>query len=117
MSLDDIRNEQQKNIVKEQEDILNVALDYTRKSFALYLSDEDLDVLSQNVRAYMNKLDEKELKPIKVKELSALDLRHFGWNIWNYFKPRNQMDIANFLKIVFPNIFRDITEDSIKSHL
>ncbi|WP_321332618.1 mobilization protein [uncultured Bacteroides sp.] len=117
MSLDDIRNEQQKNIVKEQEDILNVALDYTRKSFALYLSDEDLDVLSRNVRAYMNKLDEKELKPVKVKELSALDLRHFGWNIWNYFKPRNQMDIANFLKIVFPNIFRDVTEDSIKSHL
>jgi hypothetical protein len=27
------------------------------------------------------------------------------------------MDIANFLKIVFPNIFRDVTEDSIKSHL
>lgn len=32
-------------------------------------------------------------------------------------QPRNQMDIANFLKIVFPNIFRDATEDSIKSHL
>lgn len=67
VSLDDIRNEQQKNIAKEQEEILDVALDYTRKSFALYLSDEDLNVLCRNVRAYMNKLEERELKPVKVK--------------------------------------------------
>ena len=117
ISLEDIRNEQQQNIAKEQEEILNVALNYTRKSFALYLSDEDLDVLCRNVRAYMNRLDEKELKPVKVKELSALDLRHFGWNIWNYFKPRNQMDIANLLKIVFPDVFKGIEVKSIKRHL
>ena len=117
VSLEDIRNEQQQNIAKEQEDILNVALDYTRNSFALYFSDEYLDILCQNVRAYMNKLDEKELKPVKVKELSALDLRHFGWNIWNYFKPRNQMDIANLLKIVFPDVFKGVEVKSIKRHL
>ncbi len=117
ISLEDIRNEQQQNIAKEQDDILNVALDYTRNSFALYFSDEYLDILCQNVRAYMNKLDEKELKPVKVKELSALDLRHFGWNIWNYFKPRNQMDIANLLKIVFPDVFKGVEVKSIKRHL
>lgn len=117
ISLKDIRSEQQQQIAKEQEEKLNIALDYTRKSFALYLSDEDLDVLCRNVRTYMNRLDEKELDPVKVKELSALDLRHFGWNIWNYFKPRNQMDIANFLKIVFPNIFRETEVESIKRHL
>lgn len=117
VSLDDIRNEQQQIIAKEQEEVLNVALDYTRKSFVLYLSDEDLDTLCQNVRAYMNKLDEKELKSVKIKGLSALDLRHFGWNIWNYFKPRNQMDISNFLKIVFPDIFKDVEVKSIKRHL
>ena len=117
VSLDDIRNEQQKNIAKEQEDILNVVLDYTRKSFALYLSDEDLNVLCQNVRAYMNRLDESGLKPVKVKELSAIDLRHFGWNIWNYFKPRNQMDIANLLKIVFSDVFKGVEVVSIKRHL
>ena len=116
-SLEDIRNEQQKNIAKEQEEILNIALEYTRKSFILYLSDEDLNVLCRNVRAYMNKLDEKELKPVKVKELSALDLRHFGWNIWSYFKPRNQMDIASFLKIVFSDVFKGVEEASIKGHL
>lgn len=118
VSLENIRNEQQQNIAKEQEEILNVALDYTRKSFALYLSDEDLDILCRNVRSYMDKLEEKEFKPVKVKELSALDLRHFGWNIWNYFKkPRNQMDIANLLKIVFPDVFKGVEVKSIKRHL
>ena len=117
ISLKDIRSEQQQNIDKELEEKLNVALSYTRKSFALYLSDEDLEVLCRNVRVYMNKLEETELKPVKVKELSALDLRHFGWNIWNYFKPRNQIDIANFLKIVFPDIFRETEVESIKRHL
>ncbi|GAB6012811.1 hypothetical protein [Viscerimonas tarda] len=117
VSLEDIRNEQQKDIAKEQDEKLNVALDDTRKSFVLYLSDEDLDILCQNVRAYMNRLEDRELKPVKVKELSALDLRHYGWNIWNYFKPRNQMDIANFLKIVFPDIFRGVEVVSIKRHL
>lgn len=117
VSFEDIRSEQQQNIAKEQEEKLNIALDYTRKSFALYLSDEDLDVLCRNVCAYMNKLKEKELKPVRVKDLSALDLRHFGWNIWNYFKPRNQMDIACFLKIVFPDIFKETEVETIKRHL
>ncbi len=117
ISLKDIRSEQQQQIAKEQEEKLNIALDYTRKSFALYLSDGDLDVLCRNVWAYMNKLEEKELKPVKVKELSSLDLRHFGWNIWNYFKPRNQMDIANLLRIVFPDVFRGVEVKSIKRHL
>ncbi|KAA6300661.1 MAG: hypothetical protein EZS26_003201 [Candidatus Ordinivivax streblomastigis] len=116
-SLEDIRETQRQNKVKEQDEKLNIALDYTRESFALYLSDEHLKVLTRNVQIYINKLDAKELKPVKVKELSINDLRHFGWNIWNFFKPRNQMDIAHFLKIVFPDIFKEAEFDSIKRHL
>ena len=117
LSLEDIRNEQRQNIAKKEEDKQNIALDYTRKSFALYLSDEHLDVLCRNVWMHITNADMKELKPVKVKELTALDLRHFGWNIWNYFKPRNQMDVAYFLKISFPDIFKDTEIDSIKRHL
>jgi len=62
-------------------------------------------------------LNENELQPVKIRDLTALDLRHFGWNIWNYFKPRNQMDIAHFLKIVFPDILKEAEVESIKSHL
>lgn len=117
VSLENIRNEQWRSMAKEQEDKLNIALNYTRKSFALYASDEHLEVLCQNVQIYVDDLDVKDLKPIKVKELSAIDLRHFGWNVWNFFKPRNQMDMAHFLKIVFPDIFREAEVESIKRHL
>ena len=116
-TLDEIRNEQQQNKAKEQEGKTNIALNYTRKSFVLYLSDEHLDILCQNIRIYIDKLNINELQSIKVKELTALDLRHFGWNIWNFFKPRNQMDIAHFLKTVFPDIFRETEVESIKRHL
>ena len=117
LSLEQIRAEQQQNKDKKKEDKLNTALDYTRNTFALYLSDNDLDILCQNLQIYIDKLDFDNLKPVKVKTLTALDLRHFGWNIWNSFKPRNQMDIAHFLKIVFPDIFRDAEVESIKRHL
>lgn len=117
VTLDEIRDEQQQNKAKQQEEKLNVALDYTRKTFALYVSDEHLDILYQNTRIYIYSLNTSELQSIKIKELTALDLRHFGWNIWNFFKPRNQMDIAHFLKIVFPDIFRETEAESIKRHL
>lgn len=117
ISLEQIRNEQQQSKNKDLEHKLNITLDYTRKSYALYLSDQDLELLCQNVQIYVNKLDIANLKAVRVKELTAIDLRHFGWNVWNYLKPRNQMDIAHFLKIVFPNIFRETEVESIKRHL
>lgn len=117
LSLEEIRAEQQQNKDKKKEDKLNTTLDYTRNTFALYLSDNDLDILCQNIQIYIDKLDFDNLKPVRIQTLTALDLRHFGWNIWNSFKPRNQIDIAHFLKITFPDIFRDTEVESIKRHL
>ena len=53
----------------------------------------------------------------KVKELTAVDLRHFGWNIWNFYKPKDQERIALFLKKVFPDAFKNTEVKSIKRHL
>jgi septum formation topological specificity factor MinE len=64
-SLEDIRNEQRQNRIKEQEDRLNIVLNYTRKSFALDLSDEHLEVLCRNLQVYINELDVKELNSVK----------------------------------------------------
>ena len=116
-SLEDIRKEQQQNKIREQEEKLNIALDYTRKTFALYVSDEEIEILCGNIKIYIDKLGTDNLQSIKTKDLSIIDLRHFGWNIWNFFKPRNQMDIAHFLKIVFPDILQDVEVESVKSHL
>jgi hypothetical protein len=117
LSLEDIRKEQLHNRTKEQEEKQNIALNYTRKSFILYLSDDHLDIFCRNVLLYIANADMDELKPVKVKELTAVDLRHFGWNIWNFFKPRGQEEIASFLKTVFPDVFRETEVKSIKRHL
>ena len=117
VSLEAIRDKQQKNKAKEYEEKVNIALNHTRESFVLYISDEHLEVLCQNVQVYINVLGLENLQPVKIKGLTALDLRHFGWNIWNFFKPRSQMDIAYFLKVVFPDIFKDAEVESIKRHL
>ncbi len=116
-SLEEIRQEQLQKRALEQEEQINTAIEYTRKTFVLYTSEEDLEVLLQNLQVYINNLDMKELKPIRIKKLTINDLRHFGWNIWNHFKPRNQMDIAHFLKNVFFDVFKDAEVESIKRHL
>jgi len=117
LSLEDIRNEQLQNRAKEQEEKLNIALDYTRKTFAPYVSDEHIELLCNNLKVYVNKLNLETLSPIKAKDLLPIDIFHFGWNIWNYFKVGKQIDIAHFLKKVFPNILNDTEIETIKSHL
>jgi hypothetical protein len=115
--IEEIRQKQLQKRALEQEEQINTAVEYTRKTFVLYTSEEDLEVLIQNIHIYINNLDMNDLKSIKIKELTINDLRHFGWNIWNHFRPRNQMDIACLLKKVFPDVFKEAEAESIKRHL
>jgi len=118
LSLEDIRNEQLQNKAKQREEKLKVALDYTQKTFAPYVSDEHIEILCNNLKIYADKLNFGNLHPVKAsKELSTIDIFHFGWNIWHYFKAGKQTDIAVFLKKVFPNILKDVEVETIKSHL
>jgi len=117
-SFEDIRNEQLQNRAKEQEEMLNIALNYTRKTFAPYVSDEHIVTLCENLLLYANNLILDKLQPIKTNnKLLTIDILHFGWNIWNHFKVSKQIDIAYFLKKVFPDILKDVEVDTIKSHL
>ena len=117
-SLEEIRNEQLQNKAKEREEKLNVALNYTRKTFAPYISDEQIEVLCRNLQLYADKLNLEKLHSIKIsKDLSSVDISHFGWNIWNHFNLGKRIEIAHFLKRVFPDILKDVEVESIKSHL
>lgn len=117
-SLADIRNEQLQNKAKEREEKLNVALNYTRKTFAPYISDEQIEFLCVNLQLYADKLNLEKLRSIKTsKDLSSIDISHFGWNIWNHFSVGKRIEIAHFLKRVFPDILKDVEVESIKSHL
>jgi hypothetical protein len=117
-SLEDIRNEQLQNKVKEREEKLNTALKYTRKTFAPYASDGQIEILCGNLQLYSDKLNLENLRSIKTsKDLSSVDISHFGWNIWNHFNVSKRIEIAHFLKSVFPDILKDVEVESIKSHL
>lgn len=106
-----LQQKQQNDSVK-----LQIALDYTRNQFALYVTDEDLDALCNAVSLYSKKEEMSNGISVHTNGLTNLDLYHFGWNIWNYFRPIKQEEISKLLKTVFVSL-DDIDLDSIKSHL
>lgn len=116
VNLESIRKTQLQQKQQNESVKLQIALDYTRNQFALYVTDEDLDALCNAVSLYSK--NEKISNDISVhtKGLTNLDLYHFGWNIWNYFRPIKQEEISKLLKTVFVSL-DDIDLDSIKSHL
>lgn len=117
-SLKDWRNEQLQNIAKEKERKLEAALHYAKKTFVSHSSDEQIDILCEDLIQYANRLDLNNLKPVIIKsDLSALDLLHFGWNIWNHFRINNQNNAAHFLKRVFAVPLKDMEVETIKKHL
>lgn len=118
-SLDEIRSEKQKQIDEQKNQKLNIAILYTRKTFALYTSDADMNLLCKYIGMYSEgtSFEKTTTQPVKVKELTTVDIYHFGWNIWNFFKPRNQMEVAQFLKSVFADLLKDVQVESIKKHL
>ena len=69
------------------------------------------------IESYSDKLPLSQIEPINIKELVALDLFHFVWNIWNHFRVGKQDEIPQFLKQVFATTFKDVEVGSIKSHL
>ena len=115
-NIEQIREQQQSLIANNNQVKIDIAIHYTRKEFALYITDEDLELLCDYVIMYAEKLNFEHIKPITVKDLSNLDLYHFGWNLWNHFKPIKQEQVSKLLKKVFLAL-EDIELDSIKSHL
>ena len=110
--------EQQQNANRNQKQArIDRAIRYAQQEFALYASDDDLKQLSKNLIIYAEDINFEKIKPVKVKDLSNLDLYHFGWNIWNCFKVSRQDRAAQFLKLTFADALKDVEEKSIKTHL
>ena len=116
VNLESIRKTQLQQKQQIESEKLQVAVDYTRNQFALYLKDEDLDALCDAVNLYSIKEDILNNISISTKDLTNLDLYHFGWNIWNHFRPIKQEEVSKLLKNVFVSL-DDIDLESIKSHL
>ncbi|ASK30292.1 mobilization protein [Chryseobacterium sp. T16E-39] len=116
VNLESIRKTQLQQKQQNESIKLQIALDYTRNQFALYVTDEDLDALCNAISLYSKKEGIPNDISVHTKELTNLDLYHFGWNIWNYFRPIKQEEISKLLKTIFVSL-DDIDLDSIKSHL
>ncbi|RRQ46321.1 hypothetical protein [Chryseobacterium sp. SC28] len=112
-----IRKAQQEKKTQQDQEKLQIALNYTKQKFALYVSDEDLKVLCDYIILYSEKQSFEHIQLVKIKELSTLDLYHFGWNLWNHFKIGQQIEIASFLKHLFAESLKEVEIDTIKSHL
>lgn len=109
--------QQQKLMDQKVQDKRAIAIKYTQQQFAPYVSDKDLLKLCEYIELYSAKLPLSYVEPINIKGLVALDLFHFGWNIWNHFRVGKQDEISQFLKQVFAITFKDVEVGSIKSHL
>ena len=117
MNFDSIRQQQQRLMDQKVQDKRAIAIKYTQQQFAPYVSDKDLLKLCEYIELYSAKLPLSHVEPINIKGLVALDLFHFGWNIWNHFRVGKQDEISQFLKQVFAITFKDVEVESIKSHL
>lgn len=117
MDFDSIRKQQQRIINQKEQDKRAIAIKYSQQQFAPYVSDKDLLKLCEYIELYSAKLPLSHVEPINIKGLVALDLFHFGWNIWNHFRVGKQDEISQFLKQVFATTFKDVEVGSIKSHL
>lgn len=116
-NVDEIRENRQKELIEKEKIKKDIAINYTKKEFALYTTNEDLKLLCDDILLYSEKNNLSNLKPIRIRGLSNLDLYHFGWNIWKHFNVSNQIEIASFLKSVFAESFKDVEIESIKRHL
>ena len=115
--IDKIRTEQKQLIADQENNKKAIAVQYTQTVFAPYTSDKDLVVLSRNITSYAEKKPISEIQSVEVKKLNSIDLYHFGWNIWNHFRIGNQLQMAAFLKKVFPSILGNVETETIKRHL
>lgn len=115
--LDIIREKHEQDEIIRKREVLDVAIQYTRTTFAPFADDQNINRLCEYVIKYSTGIELKNIEPVRVKDLQNIDLYHFGWNIWNHFRINTQEDIALFLKIVFARNLKDVEIDTIRKKL
>ncbi len=119
LSLDEIRAEKQKELNQQHIEKINSAIQYTQKTSAPHLSDADMDLLCNYIEMYAegNDLENASIQSIKTKELTTIDICHFGWNLWNHFNITDQWGASRFLKKVFEEKLKEMELETVKKKL
>ncbi|WP_165021452.1 hypothetical protein [Dysgonomonas sp. ZJ279] len=115
--LDVIREKHEQDEIIRKREVLEVAIQYTRTTFAPFADDQNINRKCEYIIQYSTGTELKDVEPVRVKDLQNIDLYHFGWNIWNHFRINKQDDIALFLKIVYAKNLKDVDTDTIRKKL
>ena len=104
---------------QRRKDTIAAILDYARYTMSPYVYDnEELENLCEEVRHWSEEYTYSPI-PIRLKHrLTTLDLRHFVWNIGERLGTKNGYNgyaRADFIKAMFPDVMKDIEQDSIRN--
>ena len=83
-----------------------------------FIKEEDMDSFRNEIVSWTSNPKYKPKSFELQEELTTLDLRHFIWNIGKRLGKENGYDgqaMADFVKTLFPKVFKDISDDSIKN--
>ena len=106
-------------ITTRRKDTIAAVLDYARYTMSPFVYDnEELENLCEEVRHSSEEYTYSPI-PIRLKQrLTTLDLRHFVWNIGERLGTKNGYNgyaRADFIKAMFPDVMKDIEQDSIRN--
>lgn len=104
---------------QRRKDTVAAILEYARYTMSPYVYDnEELENLCEEVRHWSEEYTYSPI-PIRLKQrLTTLDLRHFVWNIGERLGTKNGYNgyaRADFIKAMFPDVMKDIEQDSIRN--
>lgn len=114
-NVDKIREEFRIASESKENDIMTAIKQYSYSILGPYLSDNDLESLVQNIKLF--KVPDAIISPIvSDTSLSALDLRHYVWNIGERLAWSGQKR-ATFVKLCFPDEMKDWEIETIRRNL
>lgn len=115
-SIEEIRQSVNKFHVEEENNKINLFLEYSHLTMAPYLTDDELLQLDKYIRCYAREgILPDTLSPIKPSKLKNPDMFHFGWNMAHYFGYDKQ-DVVPWLQTVFTELSK-LSPSTIKGKL
>ena len=111
--------EYQREQEQRRQDTIEAIMEYVVHTMSPYIYDnEELEKLCDAIRKWADDWQHIPV-PIRLKStLTTLDLRHFVWNIAERLGSKKDYTgriRADFIKRMFPDVMRDIEQDSIRN--
>ena len=111
--------EYQREQEQRRQDTIEAIMEYVTHTMSPYIYDnEELEKLCDAIRKWADDWQHIPV-PIRLKStLTTLDLRHFVWNIAERLGSKKDYTgriRADFIKRMFPDVMRDIEQDSIRN--